>query len=254
MLGALLLTSALVATAAPAGQAAGDRPYLATSVPVPDGCIVLGQAWAGVKVFLVQRRLGTGFENDRYGPATFVAVQKFQRHHHLAATGRVNRPTWNALDLHHQFCMDRFTVQPTVGTRADTHQRIKAMISWAKQQVGTRYVWGAAGSMGYDCSGLSLQAMYAGGRVLPSVNTDLHQRQDFGTATAIFESGLRRVPLSERKRGDLVFYGPKGSMTHMAIYLGNDRVVEAVRPQVQVASMWGHGVPLKTRVARPFGR
>ncbi len=35
-------------------------------------------------------------------------------------------------------------------------------------------------------------------------------------------------------------------MTHMAIYLGHDRVVEAVRPQVQVASMWGHGVPLKT--------
>ncbi len=168
MLGTLLLAGSLVATAAPVGQAAGDRPYLSASVPVPDGCIVLGRAWAGVKVFLVQRRLGTGFENDRYGPATFAAVQKFQRNHHLAVTGRVNRPTWRALDLHHPFCMDRFTVQPKVGKHAETHQRIEAMITWAKLQVGTRYVWGAAGSMGYDCSGLSLQAMYAGGRVLPT--------------------------------------------------------------------------------------
>ena len=109
------------------------------------------------------------------------------------------------------------------------------MIAWARDQVGRRYVWGGAGPLGYDCSGLALQAMYAGGRVLPTVTTYLHQRQDFGTATAIYESGLRRVPLSERKRGDLVFYGPAGvDDATWRIYLGHDRVVEAVRPKVRV--------------------
>jgi cell wall-associated NlpC family hydrolase len=149
--------------------------------------------------------------------------------------------------------MDRFTVQPHFKDRPSAHQRIEAMISWARQQVGRRYIWGGAGPVGYDCSGLALQAMYSAGRVIPTVTTKLHQRQDFGTATAIYESGLRRKPLAERKRGDLVFYGPAGSMTHMAIYLGHGRILEAVRPRVQKASLWSHDVPLKPRVVRPFG-
>lgn len=250
---AMTLLSGLVALA-PAQAKAPNDPYISSQVPVPPGCIVLGRAWAGVKVFLVQRRLGTTYELDRYGLDTYHAVQRFQRRHDLRATGRVNRPTWNKLGIGRKFCMDRFTVQPTVGSQASADQRIEAMIRWARQQVGRRYVWGGAGPLGYDCSGLALQAMHSAGRVLPTVTTTMHQRRDFPTATAIFESGLRRVPLSERRRGDLVFYGPRGSMTHMAIYLGHDRILEAVRPKVGKAGLWSHDVPLKSRVVRPFGR
>lgn len=251
---AISLSVPVLTLSATTSAAGPTKPYISESVPRAKGCIVLGREWAGVKVFLVQRRLGTTHEKDRYGQDTYDAVQRFQHRHDLRATGRVNRNTWQALGFKRSFCMDRFTVQPKVGSGANAHRRIEEMIDWAKQRVGQRYVWGGAGALGYDCSGLALQGMYAGGRVVPSVTTKLHQRQDFGTATAIYESGLRRVPLSERKRGDLVFYGPAGSMTHMAIYLGRGRVVEAVRPKVQVASMWGHGVPLKPKVVRPFGR
>ena len=87
---------------------------------------------------------------------------------------------------------------------------VDAMITWARAQLGRSYIWGGAGPVGYDCSGLALQAMYAGGRVIPSVDTYHHQRRDFGTAAAIYDSGMRRVPLDQRRRGDLVFYGPKG--------------------------------------------
>lgn len=251
MLVAAALAFALPGAPATAGR---DEPYLADSVPVAEGCIVLGRAWSGVKVALVQRRLGTTHELDRYGPDTARAVERFQQRHGLNPSGRVNERTWRRLGFERDFCLDRFTVQPRVPVGATVDARIDAMVAWARKQVGRRYIWGAAGPLGYDCSGLALQAMYAGGRVVPSVTTYLHQRQDFGTATAIYESGLRRVPLSERRRGDLVFYGPAGSMTHMAVYLGNDRIVEAVRPEVRLSSMWGHSVPLKPKVVRPFGR
>lgn len=254
MAAALMMLLSVGLAGPAAGRAANDEPYLSDTVPVAAGCIVLGREWAGVKVFLVQRRLGTTDERDRYQQGTYEAVKRFQRRHDLRVTGRVNRLTWQALGLDRRFCLDRFTVQPRVSDGAAGRERVRAMLDWARHQVGRRYVWGGAGPLGYDCSGLALQAMYAGGRVLPTVTTDLHQRQDFGTATAIYESGMRRVPLADRQRGDLVFYGPAGSMTHMAIYLGRDRVVEAVRPRVQVAGLWDHDVPLKPKAVRPFGR
>ncbi|MCZ3388189.1 MAG: NlpC/P60 family protein [Actinomycetia bacterium] len=244
----------LAVSVSPPVGAADNDPYVANEIPVANGCIVLGRAWAGVKVSMVQRRLGTTDELDRYGTRTLKAVAAFQERRELRSTGKVNRRTWNALGFERPFCMDRFTVQPTVRARAGTQKHVEAMIAWASQQVGRPYIWGGAGPVGYDCSGLVLQAMYAGGRVLPTVTTYLHQRRDFGTASAIFDSGLRRVPLADRKRGDFVFYGPEGSTSHMAIYLGDDRVLEAVRPKVRAYSLWDHGVPLKPRVVRPFGR
>lgn len=253
LVAALALAATLLVPGGPAARAGTGDPYLSDVVPVAEGCIVLGRAWAGVKVAMVQRRLDTTHERDRYGPDTARAVKRFQRMRGLPVTGRVDTSTWRRLGMKRDFCMDRFTVQPLVRPDARAGDRIDAMIAWARDQVGRRYVWGGAGPTGYDCSGLALQAMYAGGRVVPTVTTYLHQRQDFGTATAIYESGLRRVPLAERKRGDLVFYGPVGSMSHMAIYLGRDRVVEAVRPTVRVSSMWSHSVPLKPKVVRPFG-
>jgi cell wall-associated NlpC family hydrolase len=235
-------------------SAAESDPFVANEVPVAQGCIVLGRAWAGAKVSMVQHRLGTTHELDRYGADTLNAVAAFQERHDLRSTGKVDRRTWNALGFERPFCMDRFTVQPKVRVRDSASKHIEAMISWARQQVGRPYIWGGAGPIGYDCSGLALQAMYAGGRVLPTVTTYLHQRRDFATASAIFDSGLRRVPLADRKRGDLVFYGPEGSITHMAVYLGNGRVLEAVRPEVRRHSLWDHDVPVKPRVVRPFGR
>jgi cell wall-associated NlpC family hydrolase len=251
---ALALALPVASVATEPARAGSSDPYLADEVPRAPGCIVLGRAWAGVKVAMVQQRLGTTHELDRYGSDTYRAVAAFQKRRDLRSTGKVNRPTWKALGFHRPFCMDRFTVQPTVTKPTSTAQRIDAMISWARQQVGRQYIWGGAGPVGYDCSGLALQAMYAGGRVLPTVNTYRHQQRDFATASAIFDSGMRRVPLAERRRGDLIFYGPSGSITHMAIYLGDGRVLEAVRPQVRRSSMWGHGVPVKPRVVRPFGR
>jgi NlpC/P60 family/Putative peptidoglycan binding domain len=241
----------------PAGASAAtssDAPYLSALVPRAPGCIRLGPGWAGVKVFLVQRRLGTTVDRERYLAATEQAVAAFQRHHGLPATGLVGRRTWDALGIPRGFCIDRFTVQPELPLAAGPRQRIRTMLAWAREQVGRRYVWSGAGPLGYDCSGLALQALHAAGLVLPTVTTFDHQHSDFPTAAAIRDSGLLRVPFAHRRRGDLVFWGggPGGALTHMALYLGNDRVVEAVRPRVHVASVWSHSVPLEPYVVRPF--
>jgi cell wall-associated NlpC family hydrolase len=148
--------------------------------------------------------------------------------------------------------MDRFTVQPSVGMDAGDHARVQAMLAFAKAQVGRRYVWSGAGKLGYDCSGLVLQALHAAGLVLPTVTTYQHQHSTFPTATAIRDSGLNRVPFDQRRRGDLVYWGPAGTVTHMALYLGHNRIVEAVRPRVRITSVWSHEVPIKTYVVRPF--
>jgi cell wall-associated NlpC family hydrolase len=248
----LALSASLLMPPAASSALTGSEPYVTTHVPVADGCIVLDREWAGVKVFLVQRRLGLAASLDRYDAATESAVRAFQRREGLRVTGRVNRTTWEALGTGHRFCMDRFTVQPAVGLTASSAQRVTVMVRWARRQLGVRYVWGGAGPIGYDCSGLALQAMHAGGLVLPTVTTYLHQRQDFPTASEIYRSGLKRVPFADRQRGDLVFWGPSGSIEHMALYLGDDRILEAVRPLVRRASVWSHSLPVKKYVVRPF--
>lgn len=250
---AIAASTTLLLTGPSAMAAPADAPYVSPTVPVAKGCIVLDRAWAGVKVALVQRRLGTTSDLDRYGNATFAAVKSFQDRRGLRETGRVNRPTWEALGIDRRFCMDRFTVQPTARDHASAEQRVDAMIRWARHQLGRSYIWGGAGPVGYDCSGLALQAMHAGGRVLPTVTTYLHQRRDFPTASRIFDSGLPRRPFADRQRGDLIFFGPSGSISHMGIYLGHGRILEAVRPQVRIASIWGRETPIKPRVVRPFG-
>lgn len=258
--GLLLAAPAAVATAgptagtSPAAATSAGTPYLAAHVPRARGCIRLGPGWAGVKVFWVQRTLGTTSDRDRYLATTQQAVRDFQHRHGLPATGLVGRRTWDALGIARGFCMDRFTVQPRLPVSAGPKERIRTMLAWARAQVGRRYVWSGAGPLGYDCSGLALQAMHAAGLVLPTVTTFEHQHSDFPTATAIRDSGLQRVSFADRRRGDFVYWagGPGGGVTHMALYLGHDRVIEAVRPRIRVASVWSHSVPLESYVVRPF--
>lgn len=225
------------------------RPYVA-SVPLPRGCLVVGPGIAGVKVDLVQRALGLAGHRETFDAATEAAVTAFQRAHRLRPTGRVDSTTWTALRTGYPFCIDRFTRQPTVRASAPASAHAAAALAFAQGQTGRRYIWGGAGPTGYDCSGLALQALYAGGRVVPGVTTDEHVRTTFNTAAAIYRSAaFRHVPLAQRRAGDLIFWG--SDLHHMALYLGADRIVEAVRPVVRVAGLWSHGAPLPT-VARPF--
>lgn len=100
------------------------------------------------------------------------------------------------------------------------------VIKRAMSQIGVPYSWGGgnaagksngidggAGTVGFDCSGLVLYAFAGVGIKLPHYSG---AQYDLG----------RKIPTSQMRRGDVLFWGPGGSQ-HVAIYLGNNQMIEA---------------------------
>ncbi|MET9553040.1 NlpC/P60 family protein [Streptomyces sp. NPDC006645] len=88
-------------------------------------------------------------------------------------------------------------------------------LTYAVEQIGKPYLWGAEGPDSYDCSGLTSQAWARAGVTVPRTSQEQWAR-------------LTKVKLSELRPGDLVVYFPKA--THVAMYLGEGRVIHAPRP------------------------
>lgn len=102
------------------------------------------------------------------------------------------------------------------------------IIENGRKFLGTKYVWGGKSSEGIDCSGLVQVAFYSKGISLPR---DSNQQFLLGTLTATrwHRQGMRR--------GDtLYFLGPHGRIRHTAIYLGDDRYLQAEMPEVDIRS------------------
>lgn len=95
-------------------------------------------------------------------------------------------------------------------------------LRYAVQQIGKPYEWGAEGPKTYDCSGLTSEAWGHAGTPIPRTSEEQWAR-------------LPRVPLKELRPGDLVIYFPEA--THVAMYLGDGKVVQAPRTgeKVQVS-------------------
>ncbi|MCW2559917.1 MAG: peptidase [Mycobacterium sp.] len=100
------------------------------------------------------------------------------------------------------------------------------VIKRAGSQMGVPYSWGGgnaagpsngidsgSGTVGFDCSGLILYAFAGVGIKLPHYSGSQY---DMG----------RKIPSSQMRRGDVIFYGPGGSQ-HVALYLGDGQMLEA---------------------------
>jgi cell wall-associated NlpC family hydrolase len=135
---------------------------------------------------------------------------------------------------------------------------IEVVIARALSKLGLPYAWGGGNAsgptrgirdggvadrygdynkIGFDCSGLMIYA-FAGVRSLPHYSG--YQ----------YTSG-RRVPLSQMRRGDLLFWGGPGGIHHVALYLGGGQMVEAPQSglRVRVAPVrYGGIMPYATRV------
>lgn len=112
-------------------------------------------------------------------------------------------------------------------------------IAWAKGRLGAPYVWGGEGP-GYDCSGLVTMAYRSQGIYL----THWSQAQ--------YSEGYR-VPVSQAQPGDLIFWNwDGGNIDHVAIYLGNNQIIEAPTfgVPVRITSIygWGSVLPYAVRV------
>ena len=107
--------------------------------------------------------------------------------------------------------------------KGDSSRGSKAL-RFALQQIGDIYVWGGSGLARWDCSGLTLRAFQQTGVSLPH------------SSAVQFNYG-KSVSYKSLRPGDLVFYGRP--ISHVAIYMGGDKMVQAQRAgkRVEVVSL-----------------
>ena len=105
-------------------------------------------------------------------------------------------------------------------------QAAEYAIQRAMSQIGVPYSWGGgnaagpsrgidsgAGTVGFDCSGIVLYAFAGVGIKLPHYSGDQY-------------NAGRKIPSSQMRRGDVIFYGPNASQ-HEALYLGQGMMLES---------------------------
>jgi len=108
-------------------------------------------------------------------------------------------------------------------TASGVSGRAGIALKYALKQIGDRYVFGAAGMVTWDCSGLTMRAYQAAGVSLPH------------SSAAQSRMG-KKVSYSSLQPGDLLFYGRP--VSHVGIYLGGGKMVHAPRSgsRVKVAA------------------
>ncbi|MFC3039855.1 LysM peptidoglycan-binding domain-containing protein [Virgibacillus xinjiangensis] len=96
---------------------------------------------------------------------------------------------------------------------------VDQLISGAKSQMGTPYVWGGTSSSGFDCSGFIYWAYKQAGKDVPRTSTD-----------GYFD---RSHYVSNPQPGDLVFFKNtyRPGISHMGVYLGNGKFIHASSSQ-----------------------
>jgi len=91
-----------------------------------------------------------------------------------------------------------------------------AVVNKAYQYLGIRYVWGGSTPNGFDCSGLTQYVYRSQGVNIPRV------------ASAQANVGSY-VSIANAQAGDLLYFG-NSSITHVGIYIGNNKMIHAPRP------------------------
>ncbi len=126
------------------------------------------------------------------------------------------------------------------GKYNSSKERIEAMISRAYEYLNAGTTYRICKSMKpgeyADCSGLVMQCLYAAG-FDPSPATPKHHalpENEYDSRTLYHKVPMKRVSYVNKRRGDLIFYNKPGTNTiiHVAIYLGNNRVIESWPPGV----------------------
>lgn len=105
------------------------------------------------------------------------------------------------------------------------------IIALALKQVGKPYVLGASGPNTFDCSGLTYYVYGKYGYKLPRAS---YNQATVGTA----------VSLQNLRKGDLVFFRNtwrnNGSVDHVAIYMGDGKIVHAITSGVTTSNLKGY--------------
>lgn len=127
-----------------------------------------------------------------------------------------------SFELVHALSMDEIQYGAGVsGRRID-------IVNFARNYLGGRYVWGGTSlTHGVDCSGFMQQIYKNFGIYIPRTSREQARSGD-------------KVSASELKPGDLVFYGSSSYISHVAMYIGNGKVIHASnhRDGIKISNMY----------------
>lgn len=240
-------------------------PYyqIKNEINIGDSGYNLSYGYEGLKVAKVIQRLGAGsyigMGGAHYGPRTQFAVRQFQARSGLPVNGVVDLHTWKAMGLseYDWYHLGAYVSPLRVNRQSSRSDHIEAMISRAYDYLGNPYVIGASGApgLGLDCSGLVMQALYAAGLDMSPINPIRHALPgyEYESRNMWASPQLMKVPYGARQRGDLIFYHDgRGTVIHVAIYLGNNQVIESWPNRVMISSIVDGQHPYVLGVGRPF--
>lgn len=123
------------------------------------------------------------------------------------------------------------------GSSGSKQSRRSQLVNYALQFVGNRYVWGGTSlTNGVDCSGFTMRVMEKFGVSLPHYSGSQAQMG-------------KKVSSANMQPGDLIFYaGSSGKVNHVAIYIGNGRIVHAASRRSGIkTSTWNYRTPVAIR-------
>lgn len=218
----------------------------------------LSENYMGLKVAYVQRKLGLGVRRAIMDSATINAVKSFQKKNGLTANGVVDLTTWKKMGLSENdwYNLGAYASPLKTNPASTRSQCIEAMIDTAYSYLNTEYIIGASGEpgTGVDCSGLVMQALYSAGIDPDPVSPIRHSKPGYEYESRnLWNLPMKHVSYSERQRGDLIFYAnSSGTIIHVAIYLGNDKVIESWPDKVVVWPIKNSHRSIIKGVVRPF--
>lgn len=151
-----------------------------------------------------------------FGPVTSHAVVSYKHDHRLGTGDKVNQTVFKDIQD------DAAKVSKKVSPPSSFGERLADK---AVTYVGDPYAWGGTSPSGFDCSGFTQYVFAEFGISLPRTTSD-----QSGEGSQVSESQLQP--------GDLVFFDTYGGVSHVGIYIGGGKFVNAASTQVEVDSLY----------------
>ena len=114
------------------------------------------------------------------------------------------------------------TPAPAATATLSRAAKVQRLISTARAEIGKPYLWGSKGPNSFDCSGL----MYYTFKNALGIT--------LGGYTGTQQNNGTRISMSQVQAGDLIFWATNGTPYHVALAIGNNQYINAVKPGVPV--------------------
>ena len=175
--------------------------------------VLLKKGSRGIAVLKLEQRVHILKPDRVYDAKTVARVKQIQKWAKVSRTGAVDTTTNRVISQ-----WNRSRAGKTVAAQVRTTSRLASIIDMARRYSGRPYAAGGAGPGSFDCSGFTSYVIErAIGRSLP------HQSGQQA-------STVSRIPRSQARPGDLVFFTKGGRVYHVGIYAGGSRLYHASVP------------------------